>query len=142
MGTSQHRGGAPDWALITSAPESREQDLNRRQGQYIVMMTIRVAFFLLAVFVPGPLRWVFLVCSAVIPGIAVVIANAVDLRQKEPGRVPEPDTDVPEPPPAPALSRAPLVIPGEASALELGAPDHPGHGRAEAPDRKPSAPDR
>ncbi len=75
-------------------------------------MSLRVICFVAAVFVHGWLRWACIIAAAVLPAIAVLIANAVDLRRHPPGRVPpvtEPDHPALESgPPDP-----PVVIPGE-----------------------------
>lgn len=119
MGKRASGKDAQHHVLITSAPKSAEEDLNRRQGQYFTMMSIRVVFFALAIAVPGPLRWVFLVCSAILPSIAVLVANAVDLRQKKAGTVPweDPIDNQPEPE---ALGADIVVVEGEATPTQFG----------------------
>lgn len=74
--------------LITSAPDSPDRDLNRRQTRYLAMMSLRVICFVSAVFLPGVWRWVAVAGAAVLPWIAVVVANAIDLRTKQGGQVP------------------------------------------------------
>lgn len=74
--------------LITSAPDSPDRDLNRRQARYLALMALRVVCFVAAAFLPGVWRWVAVAGAAFLPGIAVVIANAIDLRAKHGGEVP------------------------------------------------------
>lgn len=102
--------------MITSAPVSLDQDLNRRQTRYLAMMSVRVACFIAAVFLPGIWRWVAVAGAAFLPAIAVVIANTIDLRAKKDGTVPEVTPLVTESPAleAPPPPAAPLVIPADA----------------------------
>lgn len=67
-------------ALITTARFSRSLDTDERNKRYLITMLFRVVFFLAAVLAPSPWRWVLLIASAVLPPIAVMLANAVDLR--------------------------------------------------------------
>lgn len=61
---------------ITSAPKSLKSDLAGRQRRYLISMLIRTACFLLTVVLPSPYRWFALAGAALLPYIAVVIANA------------------------------------------------------------------
>ncbi|WP_194793182.1 DUF3099 domain-containing protein [Raineyella fluvialis] len=116
MARSGGRRGGPGRhhpPLITSAPHNPEEDLNRRQMQYLGLMSLRVICFVAAVFLHGVWRWVAVAGAAVLPAIAVVIANAVDLRLNR-------TTDLPPVPPEevdrPALENPetpPVIIPGE-----------------------------
>lgn len=56
----------------------RSVDRDKREGRYLITMGFRVACFIGAYFAPGPWRWVLLGAAAILPGIAVVLANAVD----------------------------------------------------------------
>lgn len=122
--------------LITSAPVSPDRDLNRRQTKYLAMMSLRVICFIAAVFLPGIWRWVAVAGAAFLPAIAVVIANAIDLRVKKGGEVP---TVTPQLLDSPALEApprvdAPLIIPAE--------PEPDQHARDDAPRdvRRPRGP--
>lgn len=75
-------------ALITNARRARSLDTNQRNKRYLMTMAVRVACFLGGVLAPTPWNWVLFVGAAVIPPIAVALANAVDLR-----RAPEGDAD-------------------------------------------------
>ena len=79
MNTRAHAQGRP--ALITSARPARSLDANERNKRYLWTMAVRVACFLGGVLSPTPWNWVLFVGAAVIPPIAVVLANAVDRRQ-------------------------------------------------------------
>lgn len=46
-------------------------------------MAARVAFFLVGgCFLPAPWNWVMFILAAVLPGIAVILANAIDNRSE------------------------------------------------------------
>lgn len=47
-----------------------------RSRRYMWSMSIRMACFVAALWVDGPLRWVLLAGSLVLPWVAVVVANA------------------------------------------------------------------
>lgn len=121
--------------LITSAPVSPDQDLNRRQTRYLAMMSLRVACFIAAVFLPGIWRWIAVAGAAFLPAIAVVIANAIDLRVNKDGTVPEVTPQVTDSPAleAPPRPEAPLVIPAD--------PEPEQHARDDTGTRSPRAPD-
>ncbi|MBK7272538.1 MAG: DUF3099 domain-containing protein [Actinomycetales bacterium] len=59
---------------------SLAQDTDMRMRRYLITMAIRVLCFVLAVVFEGWLRWVFVAGAAVLPYIAVVLANAVGPR--------------------------------------------------------------
>lgn len=61
---------------ITSAPRSHADDQHARIVKYTVSMSIRAVCLVLAVVVPGPLRWVFVAGAVLLPYVAVVLANA------------------------------------------------------------------
>ncbi len=54
-------------------------------------MGIRVACFVAMIFVPGLWRLLLLAGAAFLPGIAVILANAVDLRVASLGPQPPPE---------------------------------------------------
>lgn len=69
---------------ITTARPRRGEELDGRVRSYLVSMTIRVVCFGAAVAVgPGVLRWVLIAGAVVLPYVAVVMANAVDLRSDD-----------------------------------------------------------
>ena len=76
---------------ITTAAQSRAQDIATRQRRYIISMSVRVVCFVGAVAVgPGWLRWVLVAGAVLLPYVAVVLANGTDNRDdafdlREPG---------------------------------------------------------
>lgn len=67
--------------VITTARPSRTLDSGARNRRYLITMGVRIACFLLAVAADGWARWVFLGGAAALPAIAVLLANAADLRR-------------------------------------------------------------
>jgi len=61
---------------ITTAQQGLSDDLPGRQRRYLISMLVRTAFFIAAVFVPNPYRWVCLIGALILPYFAVVMANA------------------------------------------------------------------
>ena len=67
----------PPAVVITSAAQSRREELRRRELRYVLTMAVRVVAFILAVILfHGVLRWVAVFLALVLPWLAVVIANA------------------------------------------------------------------
>lgn len=72
---------------VTTAGESRTDDLSRRQVQYLIANGIRVICFFAAVAVPyGPFTWVLILLATVLPYVAVLLANTSS-GQPKPGLV-------------------------------------------------------
>lgn len=69
---------APRVPAVTSLPQSPRDEADHRVRRYAIMMAIRiVCFALMALVQPyGWYTWVFGLAAAVLPYIAVVIANA------------------------------------------------------------------
>lgn len=61
---------------ITDAPAALADDQSRRTRGYLIQQGIRVVCIVLALAVPGPLRWVFAAGAVVLPYTAVLFANA------------------------------------------------------------------
>lgn len=93
MTARRDREGRP--ALITSARFSKSLDTDQRRTRYLWTMAARVACFLAATVTPLPWNLILLVAAAVLPTLAVMLANAIDLR-----RPPDPDPAEPEARPA------------------------------------------
>lgn len=74
--------------LITSARFGRTLDNAARRRRYLWTMAVRVACFLAATVTPLPWNLLLLLAAAVLPTIAVMLANAVDQRT-----LPEPETE-------------------------------------------------
>jgi hypothetical protein len=63
--------------LVTTARTGHSEEMSGRQRRYLISMTIRVVFLVLAIFVfSGWLRLVGIAGAIVLPWIAVVLANA------------------------------------------------------------------
>ncbi|MEE1930631.1 DUF3099 domain-containing protein [Streptomyces sp. TRM 70351] len=109
---------------ITGARQGLTDDVRARQRRYVISMLVRTLSVLLTVVlwdVQRPLAVVTLVLGALLPYVAVVIANAG--RENAPGL---PSTALPAPP-RPALGSAP----GPAVGREAPAAARPGPGHAD-----------
>jgi hypothetical protein len=85
-----HAQGRP--VLITNARQAKSLDAEQRNRRYLMTMAVRVACFLGGVLAPTPWNWVLFAGAAVIPPIAVMLANAVDMRRpREPEHPEVPD---------------------------------------------------
>ncbi|NLE96879.1 MAG: DUF3099 domain-containing protein [Propionibacterium sp.] len=71
---------AAEGHLITRASRGRTLDLEERQKRYAITMGIRTVCFLLFLVVPGYWKVLALAGAALLPIIAVVLANASDRR--------------------------------------------------------------
>ena len=60
---------------ITTARKSVPDDQAKRVRGYVISMSIRIVFFILALVSSGPLRWMFIAFAVFIPYFAVVYAN-------------------------------------------------------------------
>ena len=76
--------------LITSARFGKTLDNAARRRRYLWTMAVRVVCFLSATVTPLPWNLLLLLAAAVLPTIAVMLANAVDQRTP-----PEPETASP-----------------------------------------------
>lgn len=75
----------PDVVRITAAPHNPNQDIDRRQGRYLLSMSIRTACFVAAVFTVS-VPWLcatLIAASFLLPFVAVVIANAAAPRRAQ-----------------------------------------------------------
>jgi hypothetical protein len=63
--------------VVTSARQGHTEEMSGRLRRYLISMSVRVVFLVLAIFVlTGWLRVVGIVAALVLPWIAVVLANA------------------------------------------------------------------
>lgn len=69
---------ASEGHLITRAARGRTPDLEERQKRYAITMSVRTVCFLLFLVVPGYWKIVALAGAALLPVIAVVLANSED----------------------------------------------------------------
>ena len=76
--------------VITTARRAKSLDANERNRRYLWTMGVRVACFLGGVMSPHPWNWVLFIGAAVIPPMAVMLANAVDLRRPDESAEPAP----------------------------------------------------
>lgn len=67
-------------AVITTARRPRSLDNDTRRRRYLWTMAVRVTCFIVATVTPVPWNVALLIAAAVLPTIAVMLANAVDLR--------------------------------------------------------------
>ena len=79
-------------ALITSARHGASLSTDQRTKRYLISMAFRVVCFLAAVVAPTPWNLVLLAAAALLPGVAVLLANAKDNRPDAPA---VDDEDVP-----------------------------------------------
>ena len=96
---------------ITGARTGLTEDVRGRQRRYIISMSIRTVSVILTVVlwnIERPLAWAMLVLGAVLPYIAVVVANAG--RENQPPAMP---TVVIPPPVRPALEASRVEMSGE-----------------------------
>ncbi len=80
---------------ITNASEGMKQQQMDRSRKYMWSMSIRMVCFVAALLTDGPIRWVLLVGSLVLPWVAVVLANAGRenrLEKGEPAEIARPYT--------------------------------------------------
>ena len=69
--------GDPPVYLVTAARPGHSREMSGRLRRYLISMTIRVVFLVLAIFFfTGWLRLVGVAAAVVLPWIAVVMANA------------------------------------------------------------------
>lgn len=67
----------PPVYLVTAARPGHSQEMSGRLRRYLISMTIRVIFLVLAIFLfTGWLRLVGVAAAIVLPWVAVVMANA------------------------------------------------------------------
>lgn len=94
-----------DVQSVTTASPGHSVDIDARLKRYMVMMTVRVVCFVLAIVVSGWPRWFFIAGAIILPYLAVVVANARDVRNP-PGR----DLEEPGPPERLALPGPPKEL--------------------------------
>lgn len=101
-------------ADVTDAEDSHERDISSRTHRYLISMGFRMVCFILAVIIPGPLRWVFVVGAVIIPWIAVLIANAAAPSTPRTNPAVSPGAaQLPEQPESPRQAEEPDVVIGE-----------------------------
>ncbi|MDB1088421.1 DUF3099 domain-containing protein [Streptomyces sp. ACA25] len=140
-----HRGSDAPVYRITGARQSLEDDVRGRERRYIISMLVRTASVILTVVlwnVSRPLAIATLFLGAVIPYVAVVVANAG--REKSPAL---PSTFLTDADRRPALPVRPPQRPSGGSAHPEGSrpedppPEHPPGGRPRPEQRGPGTGD-
>lgn len=81
---ARHRERDGQTAVITTARFSRTLDNNARRTRYLWTMATRVACFLAGTVTPMPWSLLLFLAAAVLPALAVMLANAIDLRAQPP----------------------------------------------------------
>ncbi|KUH37164.1 MULTISPECIES: DUF3099 domain-containing protein [Streptomyces] len=137
----KHGGGGGQVFTITGARQGLADDVRGRQRRYVISMTVRTLAVIAAAAlwnVERHVAVVALVLGAVVPYVAVVIANAG--RETAPKL---PSTFVSAPPVAHPVLEAPR--PQDRTATGTGdadgAGDTTGHGAGDAPGARPAGPD-
>lgn len=92
--------------MITSARPSRTLDTNARRRRYLWTMATRVACFLGGTVTPMPWNLLLFIAAAVLPAIAVMLANAIDQRSQPSAGSPSVEPDRPGLP-------SPQTLPGQ-----------------------------
>ncbi len=99
-------------ASATSLPRAPEEEVASRVRHYAITMTIRMACFALMLLVTpyGWYTWVFAIGAAVLPYIAVVIANAGSDSRQSGAEAPVAAIDAPGPIAQEPADEAPLIV--------------------------------
>ncbi len=92
----RHREREGRTEVITTARFSRTLDNNARRTRYLWTMATRVACFLAGTVTPMPWNLLLFLAAAVLPALAVMLANAIDLRAPSPANPATPAPDRPE----------------------------------------------
>jgi hypothetical protein len=114
---------------ITGARTGLTEDVRHRQRRYVISMSIRTVSVILTVLlwnVERPLAWATLVLGALLPYIAVVVANA---GRESPPKPPDPYLPLPD---------RPELEPGSGSGSQ--SHEHPPERVTEPPDDRPGPP--
>jgi hypothetical protein len=80
----RHPRHSADAVRITTAPQTRAEEIASRQRRYLYSMALRTLCVIGAVVVgDGVLRWVLIAGAVFLPYVAVVMANAVSSRDDD-----------------------------------------------------------
>ncbi|PJI95256.1 DUF3099 domain-containing protein [Luteimicrobium subarcticum] len=113
---------------LTSVPEPRSDEVDRRWHVYVIQMIVRIGCFVGALFARGPLQIVLIVGAVVLPYTAVIFANASGERRST--TVSEVDL--------PAIGSAPEAAP-PVVIEQVEVVDEQPDARAEEPDAQPGS---
>ncbi|MDN5726566.1 MAG: DUF3099 domain-containing protein [Propionibacteriales bacterium] len=78
---------------ITDAGDSATQERHVRERRYYWLMGLRVVCILIAFMIPGWPKWIVIAAAALLPGIAVVLANQKNYKALPDDDEPELETD-------------------------------------------------
>lgn len=67
--------------VITTAADAASVDARRRTKRYLILQGVRVVCILGAFLIPGWPKWVVIAAAAILPGIAVLVANQPDQKK-------------------------------------------------------------
>jgi len=67
--------------VITSAADAASADARGRTKRYLLLQAVRVLCILGAFLIPGWPKWVVIAAAAILPGIAVLVANQPDQKK-------------------------------------------------------------
>jgi hypothetical protein len=76
---------------VSGVRAGMSSDISGRQRRYFLSMAVRTACFLGAIITPSPWRWYLFTAAAILPYIAVVLANG----GREPSRNAPPPVELP-----------------------------------------------
>lgn len=68
---------------ITSASPDPTRESMHRERQYLLLMGLRMVAIVVAVMVPGVWRWIAVAAGVALPYFAVILVNAVKVRDTE-----------------------------------------------------------
>ena len=67
--------------VITTAADAASVDARKRTKRYLILQAVRVVCILGAFLIPGWPKWVVIAAAAILPGIAVMVANQPDQKK-------------------------------------------------------------
>lgn len=83
------RTAATPVQVVTSAGQSRPQEIRSRERSYLIKMGVRTVCLVLAIVITyPPLRVIFLIAAIALPWVSVVGANAGPVRRRSDAPVP------------------------------------------------------
>ncbi|HIT76055.1 MAG TPA: DUF3099 domain-containing protein [Candidatus Avipropionibacterium avicola] len=61
--------------VITDAPTAASKDARSRRNRYLVLQAARVVCIMIAFLIPGWPKWIVIAAAAILPAVAVLVAN-------------------------------------------------------------------
>lgn len=68
---------------ITSASPDPTRESRQRERQYLILMGLRMVAIVVAVAIPGVWRWIAIAAGIILPYLAVILVNAVHVRNPD-----------------------------------------------------------